>query len=83
MIKGQKLRELREEQKLTQAEVAHGLGLSAARVSTIESGRRGPVSPDTAARYLRQIFPGENVQIHTHVRAFVGDRLVIEEGEKA
>lgn len=83
MIDGQKLRKLRKDRGVTQALVADRMKLSAARVSTIESARRGPVTPDTAVRYLRAIAPDEEVAVHTHVRAFIGDECVIEEGEQA
>ena len=58
MIPGKKLREIREAQDVTQHEIAEQMGISDARVSVIESERRGPAEPTTAARYLQAI---ENV----------------------
>ncbi len=81
MIEGKKLRAVREAAGVTQAAVASGMGISDARVSVIESERRGPAQPETAVRFLKAVYPGRDVKLHVHVRAFVDDALVLEAGE--
>jgi transcriptional regulator with XRE-family HTH domain len=56
MIPGKTLRKIRENKGgVTQADVAHRLGIDPARVSVIESDRRGPISPELAQRYLTEV----------------------------
>ena len=90
MVKGENLRELRESRSVSQAAIASTMGVTPARVSIVESGRRGPVGPDFARRYVgaveavvarREGRTAEPVKIFVHVRGFIGSDCVIEDGE--
>ncbi len=83
MIEGQKLREIREARGITQAAVASVMGIDPARVSVIESDRRGNPQPETVVRYLKAVYPpGTEIVVYTHVRVFADDVCVIEAGGK-
>jgi transcriptional regulator with XRE-family HTH domain len=55
MIEGSKLKALRELAGVQSQAVALRMEISPARVSTIESGRRGPVTPETALRFIQAV----------------------------
>jgi transcriptional regulator with XRE-family HTH domain len=77
LITGLSLRLARLHLRVTQAEVAERMGVSASLISTIESGRK-PFTLDWAQRYLAALDPGKTVRLFVHVRAFIGDECAVE-----
>ncbi len=65
MVQAYTLREARKAQNMTQAQVAHEIGVSQNRISRIENGEIGSVSVDTLRRYLNALGLKLNLTIDT------------------